>query len=236
MESGIKACIVNAFTPQYRNGVYIGDVSNGYSLGQKRLKNSLIHHGFAWDVLLYEGFPNDHFGTAPYNIKAAAMFEAKRQGYTRILWLDCSVWAIKDVHPIFDIINHEGWYFRENGFNCAQTCNDAALEYFGITRDKAEDIPDLSTSEVGVNLSNPLASKFFERWLHSARKGMWDTSREHAGGSEDSRYKFDRQDQSCASVIAGKLGMKLHPNLLYSGYANDKGIYNDERIFVMRGI
>lgn len=234
MESTVKACIVTACTPGFAHGVPVQ--GSPYQRGQDRLVNSLIHHGFSYDILAFPDWPNNEYGRVPYNIKASAIHEAMKRGYTRILWLDSSVWAVQNPNKIFEVINTEGWYFWRSGFNCAQVSNDAALKYHGISRNEAEGIHDCSSSMLGLHLDNPKAQGFAKAWLKSAKDGLWATSREHAGGSQDRRYQFDRQDQTHASLLIRKFGMTLHDPGAYSQYANDKGIYPDSVIFVMRGI
>ena len=221
MDCNVKHCIVNA-----SNGV------GWYPTGTKRLKQSLIYHGYSGDIITHDNFPNDFFDKSnPYHIKASALANVIDSGYTHILWLDCSVWALKDVMPIFDIINEKGYYLWSSGYNCAQTCSDACLEYFGITRDEAEKMNDCSSSMVGINLHNPIGKEFIERWIRSAQAGAWNGSRLHDNQSKDPRFLFHRQDQSSASIIANQLGMKMHKPGLSHYYPP-----TEETILTMRGI
>lgn len=217
-----KQCIINA--------------SNGagwFSTGTKRLKNSLIHHGYTGDILTWDNWPNDFFDKSnPYHVKAAAFAHAIDNGYTHILWLDCSVWAIKDPNPIFDLINDKGYYMWSSGFNCAQTCSDKCLEYFGVSRNEAEKMEDCSSSMLGVNLESDIGKEFIQRWIISAQAGIWNGSREHDHQSADPRFLFHRQDQSAASIIANQLGMKYTNGISHYYTPNPP----ESVIFLMRGI
>ena len=199
MDCKIKHCIVNA--------------SNGagwYPLGTKRLKESLIYHGFNGDIITYDNFPNNEYDKSnPYNIKASAISEVIKMGYSHILWLDCSVWAINNPNLIFDVINDTGYYFWKSGYNAAQCCSDNCLKYFNVSRDEAEKYQDCSTSMFGFNLENGRAKLFIERWLKSAKDGVFNGSRLHDNQSEDSRFLFHRQDQSAATIILNQLNMQL---------------------------
>jgi hypothetical protein len=222
--SKVKVCILNA--------------SNGtgwYPVGSQRLKRSLIHHGYAHDLLFFSNWPNNEFDKmCPYNIKAAAFAEALKKDYDIILWADCSVWAINYPYPVLDIINHDGYYFWRSGYNCAQTCSDACLDYFGVDRDTAETYQDVSTSLFGIHTKNELGARFINEWLKSAREGQFKGSREHDGQSADPRFLFHRQDQSCASLIANKLGLKIHEEGNHIQYYKKK--QPDHLIFTMRGL
>ena len=235
MIDNVKACVLTAFAPGTSHGHNIQ--GSPYKRGQDRLKRSLIHHGFRYDILAFEDWQTNEFDrTCGYNIKADALTVALNQGYERILWLDSSVWAIKPIERVFDYIDHHGWYFYSNGFNLRQTADDNALKYFGITPDQAWEMPDLSSSMFGLHMGNPKSQQFAKQWLQSAENGFWATSREHASGSNDPRYKFDRQDQSCATALMHKLGMDMTERNFYSAIANDKGDYPESVCLVMRGL
>jgi len=224
MESSIKHCIINANT------------GNGwYPVGTERLKRSLIYHGFNGDILTWNDWPNNEFNKeCPYNIKAAAFTEAIKLGYTRILWLDSSVWAISDPNKIFDIINSEGYYFWKSGYNCAQIASDKSLKYFAVDRNKAESFEDCSSSMLGVNLSNPEGERFISKWIRAAKDGAFEGSRLHDNQSSDKRFLFHRQDQTAASLIIGKMGLKMYEPGVYSSYYQKE--INESIIFLMRGI
>ncbi len=224
MESTVKACIINAA------------IGSWYPQGQKRLVKSLIYHGFNWEILTWDHWPNNSFDTScNYNVKAAAFQEAINHGYTHILWLDSSVWAIKDPNPIFDIINKQGYYFWANGYNCAQECSDICLHYFEISRDEAEQMPAVSTSMFGVNITNPIGKEFIDRWLQSAKDRVFHGSRFHDNQSTDYRFLHHRQDQSAASIIANQLDCKIHQPGELSMYAGNYEI-PDSVLYLMRGM
>jgi len=223
MESNVKACIINAA------------IGSWYPKGQQRLHGSLLFHGFNWDILTWTDWPNDNFDKGcNYNVKAAAFEEAIQQGYTHILWLDSSVWAVKDPNPIFDIINEFGYYFWSNGYNCAQECSDKCLEYFGTSRDEAEKMPVASTSMFGVNITNPIGKEFIERFIQSSKDGVFHGSRFHDGQSSDPRFLHHRQDQSAASIILNQLGCKIHAPGEYSCYYSP--VMQESVLFTMRGM
>ncbi len=225
MDVNVKHCIVNAW------------VGGGwYPKGQERLARSLIFHGSTADPLFFQGgWPVGGYNEdCYYNIKASCIEKAIELGYKRILWLDCSVWAVSDPMAMWDVINDDGYFLWKSGFNCAQVCSDRCLEYFGVTRDEAELMDDCSTSIFGVNMDNPTGRQFIEMWIQSAKDGIFESSRHRdERDSKDQRFLFARQDQMCASVIAGKLGMKMHnPNELTAYYHPD----NTDLVFQMRGI
>jgi hypothetical protein len=223
MEAEKKACLINAA------------LGGWYWKGQKRLVDTLRHHGFSHDILTWcNEWPNENYDkSCPYNIKAAAFEEAIKKGYEIIFWADCSVWPVKPVEPIFDYINDNGYYFWSSGYNCAQCCSDLCLDYFDVTRDEAEKFPDCSTSMFGVNMANPQGKEFIETWIKAAKERAFHGSREHDNQSRDPRFKFHRQDQSAASLILNKMGLKMtQPGEYSSYYPADL----DKVILTMRGL
>lgn len=222
MESHAKYAIISAGTGHW------------YPRGINRLRRSLIHHGFAGEILTWTDFPNDRYDkSCPYTIKAAAFDSAIEAGFTHILWCDASFWAINYVEPLFDIINHDGYYLLQSGYNAAQSCSDSCLNYFNVSRDEAELIPDSATGAIGINLSNPIAKQFIDDFRKAALDRVFHGSRHHAGQSADPRFLFHRQDQSAATIIAHKLGMKLHS---FGEHVDYYPVKNDKCIFAIKGM
>jgi hypothetical protein len=180
-----------------------------YNLGAERFKGSL--HGHNADVQIWKdewppgGFPRE----CPYTVKAAAFDYAIKQGYRTIIWGDASVTARKSTDAFIAAVNAKGYWLGSSGYNAAQTASDAQLAYFGMDRDWAQQVPDTATGLFGVCLDHAIARDFMEMFIKAGRDQAFHGSRKHAKQSADPRFLFCRQDQSCASVITGKLGMKL---------------------------
>lgn len=185
-------------------------IGEWYTHGSDRLKSSLLAHQFPGDVLIWKDWPERPFNRSNiYCIKPAAFQQVIDAGYTTIIWGDSSIYAQANTQPFVDEVNRKGYWLGQSGYNAAQTCSDACLDYFGVTRDWAEGVHDSATGLFGVNINYPLARQFIELWIKAGQDGAFNGSRHHDGQSKDKRFKFGRQDQSCASIIAGKLGMKL---------------------------
>jgi len=212
-------------------------IDHWYPKGSRRLKTTLLDCGFPGDIIIWEDhWPRDGGGynkNCVYNCKAAAFEEAIERGYKVILWGDCSMQAIRSVTPLVERIRNEGLWIGKSGYNCAQVCTDAQLAYFGITRDQAEAIPDCASGLFGVNVNNPLASAVIKEWIRAARDGVFAGSRKHAKQSEDPRFMFGRQDQSCLSLILHKHGAPLGDFIDYAKFKWDR---NKGQIFHCEGM
>jgi len=246
MESNVKSCILTA-----HNG------KGWYPSGQKRLINSLVHHGnshdvvavtclpmgMGWEVIAtingaesHKKFYPQYLNNCVYTLKAAAFQYVKDLGYDTILWLDCSVWAISDIEPVFDQIASDGYYFWQSGFSVLNVTSKSCLQYFGISDRAAMIADDCSTSMFGLKLSNPNASTFLDDWLQAAKDKQFHGSRDEIPGRGMDQQKFEhRQDQAVASCLIHTMGLTMTKPGIFSQYANEKGEYPDSVCLVMRG-
>lgn len=207
-------------------------IGHWYPKGQRRLMKSIYDSDFAGTLGMWRNeFP---FGSNKENIYTVKPHAFRATKARFILWVDSSGWIIKDTHPLFEQIKKNGYYIGTSGYNCAQTCSDKCLSYFGITRDEAEMIPDSATGVIGIDTESKIGSMFLSEWTKACDAGAFNGSREHDGQSNDKRFLFHRQDQSCASIIASKLGMKLTPFGVFVDY--DKENLNETVCISLRGM
>lgn len=187
-------CIVNVSTDKYRKG-------------QKRLATSLRNKTNA-AILLFES--EEEVGAAlhaemNYSFKPMAIIKAYEAGYRQILWLDASMKAIKDLEPIFEVIERDGYFFQDSGWPNSRWTHTAALEYFGTDEGEM-----LSSGVLGLDLDSEIGYKFFDTWTQAMRDGMFN-------GSWDNY----RHDQSAASLIAFKMGLKLQAGNTFFVYGDE---------------
>ena len=172
-----------------------------YVVGQDRLRVSLGSTGFDGEFLAYTAehqIGADLHKDNPYSFKINAFREAERQGFRFVLWLDASVWAVKNIQPIFDHIKEHGYIMQYAGFNCGDWTNQNALDYFNITREEASKMKMYGNAGfLGLDLYDLTATNFLIFWeramLAGAFKGNWS---DH------------RHDMACGSIVANKLRME----------------------------
>lgn len=219
MENINKACIINV------------GVGHWYPHGSRRLAKSLNFVGWAGDAIIHEGeYPPESYTheNIPYYMKIAAFEEAIAKGYTHILWLDSSFFAIENPMKMFDIINGQGYYFFSSGYNLAQSVNDIALQYVGLSRDEAEGVNEWASGCVGINFLNPDGAALYGRWKELMDAGLSKGSRLHDKQSADPRFLFHRQDQSCISLAAWELGLRNEKGLDMVAYKGTP--YNEKEL------
>lgn len=186
-------------------------VGGWYGHGSRRLRKSLNFVGWAGSEIIYaDEYPPNSYShdTYPYYMKIAAFEEAIRQGYTHILWVDSSFYAVENPVKMFDIISEQGYYFFSSGYNLAQSVNDRALAAVGLSRDEAETVNEWASGCVGIRIDNPDGFALYTRWKELMDAGLSQGSRLHDNQSADPRFLFHRQDQSLLSLACWELGLK----------------------------
>lgn len=218
----------------------IGSQSSWYHKGQSALRSSLLSVGEQSTAFCSRGIIGEE-DRNPYVAKVSYIEEMSIR-YDTILWLDCSITAIRPLDDIWNYIESKGVYLYQSGANCSETCNDNCLAAYGITRDEAEHIPECASNVVGINLAHPAGRRFFFYWTQSLKNGAnlgvkWPTEEQRLEESKDPRFKYHRQDQSSASLAAHLAGVKLEPEghfvVRHENLEYHKG--KDSIIFVLKG-
>lgn len=211
-----------------------------YPQGVGRLERSLNYHGWAGDLLTWKDIPppaSRPHEEYPYYFKIAAFEWALYRGYTHILWLDASFWAIQNPMPLFDAFNAHGFYMFRSGYSLAQTVNDFTLEALQLSRDQLVESPEYASGCVGLNFENPDARHLYGHWKNYMDQGLSRGGRSHDNGSTDPRFLHHRQDQSCLSLAMYKLKLSIDDPDYVAYYRQDGTGYNkDKCLFFINGI
>jgi hypothetical protein len=163
----------------------------------------------------------------PYAFKLYAIEKVRNMGYTQILWLDSSVYAVADIAPAFWHIDSFGYLMQDSGHVLGDWSNDALLEAGGISREYAMSIPMYGNAGMlGLNFNNQVADDFFQMWyammLRGLFKGSWDNH---------------RHDMSCGSYLAHSLKMHYQPGDKILQYAAPGDpLLNETIIFKAQGL
>jgi hypothetical protein len=185
-----KRCIISLAT---RDGNYINRLA--------RLCESL-RDNFDGDIMAFIG--ESAVGAPlhsenPYAFKVYAFRAAEKAGYESVLWLDTSCFAIKNVSPIFDEIEKDGFIFQTAGHKLSEWCNDFTLDYFELTRQEAEKIEMIGNAGfLGLDLTDSKARLFLQEWEDAMNAGCFKGS-----------WSDHRHDMSCSSAILHFMGGHL---------------------------
>lgn len=234
---------VNSFSWREKMKKCIINVSYGkwYPKGQDRLSKSLLSVGYNGEKLFWRNsFPVNspqHY-EVPYAFKAFAFQEAYERGNELILWVDSSLWAIKNPNPIFDIIDKEGGYFVSNGPFAGNTIPDRALKNMNLTRDEAMTIPEITGCIMGINIKDIKGKKFLDDFLSLAkdRVTFQGSHLRSPVDSNDKRFLYARHDQPVASILRHRIGLPMYEPKQYFRYYYNDPIENDTSIFLNQGM
>lgn len=223
--------------------VSLATKNSRYVDGLCRLSNSLRDNADGIDFL---GFIHEKSVDAPlhtkvpYGFKVFALSKAILElGYNEVLWLDCSVWAVAPVQPIFDIISEQGYFFEGNGCFLGEWCNDKTLEHYGIDRDAAMSIPMVQGGFLGFDLASTMGDKLFYQLKEAYDAGLFEGKWDNLDSSEstDDRVRGHRHEQSCMSAIVYIIGAEFShtsERIQYAGLYDQ--VQSDKIIFKCQGL
>lgn len=212
--------------------------TDGYAKISDRLNSSLNSVGYSGGRLIYsgrlpEGSPTHQEN--PYAFKIYAIEQALKLGYKQILWVDSSLYPVRPLDDIINYINDKGFYMFRTGYNLAHSVSDRTLKYAGIDRDIAERITEYASGCVGLNFNKLDSKAVFDTWEQYMLDGQFKGSRSHDNQSNDPRFLFHRQDQSCLSLAMSIWGISMPsdaPNFCHY-YGTPQ---TDQTIFMIHGI
>lgn len=175
--------------------VFVNFSTKEFAAGQKRLIKSLPNdHLKIYDNYSKIGSPTHQQN--PYAFKIYAIEKARNEGATHVFWLDSSVYAVKDITPVWEWLHDKGIFLEEAGHLVGNWCNDFKLNYFGITREQAMQMPMFAAGYVGFDFTKKVSIEFFERWKQAMLDGCFNGS-----------WENDRHDMTCGSIIAYQMGL-----------------------------
>jgi hypothetical protein len=203
--------------------------SGNYMKALERLEKSMNR----FDINTFIGFRGEaSIGSPlhrdnPYAFKIYAFKKALELGYRKILYVDSSVVAVKELDSLWQILDEDGYFIQEAGHFVGRWCNDRTLNYFGISREEAMLIPMYGNCGViALDFDKHIALNFFELWEKSMLDGQFIGS-----------WSDHRHDMTCGSVIANRLKMKLQTGNEWVDYVDvNQTPKSDKIIFHAQGM
>lgn len=224
--------------------------SDSWVTGQNRLRKLLPQYlGAAADLHFYTNqlppdcpphrllgwFGGNHREQVPYAFKAFALKEASRDA-DLLLWCDACMVPVRDMTPLWERIERDGYWMGRNGFSNYEWTADSTYpdlfapeiengaEYLGAgLRELNRTIPHVVATAFGINVRHPkgkafldgyyrLASEtraFIGPWWNTAYKDGYPPNDRRVGVCGPNDVRGHRHDQTAASVIAWRLGFEL---------------------------
>jgi len=217
------ACIVTVATADH------------YLAGQQRLLKSVEKHGdgiamlnwrgmlppgmLNWRGVLPPGSPPHH--TVPYAFKAYAIQEARRVGFTKVLWMDTSLYMMNGWDDFWEVLEERGnmfWHCDER--HCGFSCADGALKILNRPREDLIKMPLVQGCIFALDFSNAQANKawdYYWKHVHSgALIGPW--SPKWGFVSTDPRVEGHRHDMPILSIACYDNKIDLLPQPYHFNY------------------
>ena len=167
---------------------------------QERMVESLSAAGYRdgllrWTDSLPPGSPSHE--QAPYGFKVYAFREARRRGFTSVLWLDAPAFVRAGLDPLFEGIERDGHFFVGGEERLGRGSSDACLEAFSLSRAEAMGAGLMNGTFIGLDLTRPRTLLWFEEWGRACERGLFNGNHGH------------RHDEAVGSCVAFRLGMGL---------------------------
>jgi hypothetical protein len=226
---------INSPPPSNHPNVLFQDFPRGI----RRIKEKLRKYHFtgefiAWEKDYPEGSPTHQ--QVPAAFKPFCFYEALKQGYQLILWMDASIIVKQPIERLFEMIEKDGYLIFQEDHSIGQFCKDDALEPLGITREESFAMPSCWSSVIGLDLIDQRSMEFLRQWKERACDGITFPGPKWSGvrgwprtASQDPRVDGHRYDQTAASVIALKLGMDR-----WKTKEQFHEFFEDDRVFVRK--
>lgn len=208
----MNRCVVSfADTPRYQRGM------DRLRLAMNAQCISAQH---CWSEY-YFGWPTHQ--EKPYAFKAYALKASQDAGYGTLLWADSCILPIADMEPLWQKIETDGYWIARNGWNNYQWTADSAypdlfpgsletVPLLAARRFVNKKIPHVVATSFGISLKHAIGREFLAEYYRMASEtnafcGPWTNTPNTPCGPAD--VLGHRHDQTAASVIAWRLGMRL---------------------------
>jgi len=152
---------------------------------------------------------------SPCGFKPFCFGEASLRGFHLALWMDATVELVRPLDSLWKEIEEDGYLFFEEDHSIGEFCRDEALATLRLTREQSFSIPSCWACVIGLDLRQPRVREFVATWKALALDGVTFPGPRWSGirgwprtASTDPRVKGHRYDQTAASVVAWKLGMR----------------------------
>lgn len=191
-------------------------IGSWHPVGVLRLEDNLRALGWQGGVLTWkdqypEGSPSHE--QVSHGFKPWAMRAAQLQGKERVLWLDASVTLKRLPAALFERMAQVGYLFVATHNTVGNFSSDHCLSAFGVSREQARSIPEIATGFIGLDLRFPEMRAFLDEWCAWTERGggsAFNGSKrnDRFQVSADPQVEGHRQDQTVASLIAHRMGLR----------------------------
>lgn len=173
---------------------------------QQRLKESLdVHYPNSKRLFFTDRLPEGsrkQFDSM-YGFKVHAVKQAINEGYKNIIFFDPAMIVLDKLDFYFDMCEKFGVIAIQDDNKLLSS--DAALKYFGYSREDIKDFHLVGGSMYVFNMD--YSQKVFETWYNAEIDGIFGSQSQEASG----QLQGHRQDESCMSFSLYKNGFTPTP-------------------------
>lgn len=213
--------------------------TGGYHPAQHRLVECFRKMDPDCQIFPYRHIPEDWpaHEAKPYAFKAYALNDIAHMT-DLVLWCDAVMVPVRDLAPLWEKIERDGYWLALNGWTNYEWTADSAYPalFPGLeleeAREQNKQFPQVVATAFGLNLRHPLGWGFLREYYRLASEtdafcGPWSNSNNPKAHPQSpdrmapcgpADVLGHRHDQTAASVIAWRLGMKLTPCPAYFSY------------------
>jgi hypothetical protein len=197
--------------------------------------------GHGWPIPA--GWPTHQ--AKPYAFKAYALAElGQNKTVDSLLWCDACILPVRDMEPVWEKIERDGYLFMNNGFsNYEWTADSAYLDLFpehadiALARMQNRGIKHTVGGFFGLSMRHEIGrsilAEFYRLAETNAFCGPWKNTPEAPCGPPDVRGH--RHDQSALSVLAWRHGCKLTDPPEYFCYGKAQDAQDPRTVVVADG-
>lgn len=202
-------------------------IGASYPKGVARLVESLKTIGYAgtiktWTTEYPANSPTHQ--QVPYAFKLFAMREVANHDV--VFWLDASMWAIRDLTPIFNHAMIHGAAVWRAGFSVADWCDPAPMAKLGLNREGAKAIPLVCGGIVAIATKHENGKSLLDQWYGYATDGV----------SFIGPWATHRHDMPSLSTLVYRLGIEPINCPKWFAYDYDNVTPKEETIVLARGM
>jgi hypothetical protein len=198
---------------------FVSFANDGYIPIQRGLTKSFNQHEPSIPVFafhFFEDIGSPSHKEKPYAFKIYAINFVRNLGYDIIIWCDSPVRLIKPIAEWIPEIEKVGVYLQQDGWTIGQWANDRALDWYGVSREKALTLSNCYACILAFDFRHPVAHMFLSLWKEALDNGLFNGNWNNSNNTEslDPRCMGHRHDQTCAELIAYKLGIPLQSSVI----------------------
>lgn len=216
-----------------------------YIIGQERLRNQLAGETLRFYTNGYPvGCPEHQ--NIPFAFKAYALKEASAYA-TTLLWCDsCIVLGPRKLEELWEKIETDGYWIARNGFTNYEWTAEKAYSALNVTPQENKAIDHVIATAFGIDTRSVIGLRFLGEYFRLANTHAFHgpiTNSNFPGARYTGNMakcapcgpmdvRGHRHDQTAASVIAWRLGMKLSDTPEWFAY---RGQENQSTVLIADG-